>query len=82
MIEQAYQVGEKLGLAVYTEDEAGPFQTIPYSGQSWQPAGQPQRQPHEYIRNGTAKLLTLFHPKSGEVRVKGVRRSTNAVIHP
>ena len=82
MIEQAYQVGEKLGLAVYNEDEAGPFQTIPYPGQSWQPEGQPEPQPHEYVRNGNAKLLTLFHPKSGAVRVKGVTRSTNAVIHP
>lgn len=82
MIEQAYQVGEKLGLAVYNEDEAGPFQTIPYPGQSWQPEGQPEHQPHEYIRNGTAKIMTLFHPANGEVRVKGVTRCTNAVLHP
>jgi len=82
LIEQAYQVGEKLGFAVYNEDEAGPFQTIPYPGQSWQPEGQPDQQPHEYIRNGTAKLLTLFHPESGEVRVKGVTHCTNAVLHP
>jgi hypothetical protein len=80
LIEQAYQVGEKLGLAVYTEDEAGPFQTS-LSWSELAAAGQPQHQPHEYIRNGTAKLLTLFHPKSGEVRVKGAQ-STNAVIHP
>jgi hypothetical protein len=39
-------------------------------------------QPHEYIRNGTAKMLTLFHPASGEVRVKGVTQSTNAILHP
>ncbi len=69
-------------MAVYTEDEAGPFQTIPYPGQSWQPEGQPEQQPHEYIRNGTAKLLTLFHPASGEVRVQGVVSCTNAVLHP
>ena len=25
-------------------------------------------QPHEYIRNGTAKVLTLFHPADGRVR--------------
>nr|WP_244422463.1 transposase [Ktedonobacter racemifer] len=55
---------------------------MPYAGSSWQPAGQPARQPHEYIRNGTAKLLTLFHPTTGEVRVKGVRSCTNAVLHP
>ncbi len=40
------------------------------------------RQPHEYQRNGTAKLLTLFHPADGQVRVKGVTRTTNAVLHP
>lgn len=75
-------MGEKQGLAVWVEDEAGPYQTIPYSGQSWQPAGKPVRQPHEYIRNGTAKMLTFFHPETGQVRVKGVTRSTNAILHP
>lgn len=82
MIEQAYGQGEPLGLAVWTTDQAGPFQTKPYQGHSWQPAGQPQRQPHEYIRNGTAKLLTLFHPADGQLRVKGVSCCPNAVLHP
>ncbi len=81
MIEQAYLAGEKLGLAVWTEDEAGPFQTVPFAGNSWQEAGQPQRQASEYIRNGTAKMLTLFHPQDGLVRVKGVRSCTNVVLH-
>ena len=34
------------------------------------------------MRGGTAKLLTLFHPQSGCLRVKGVTHSTNAVLHP
>lgn len=55
---------------------------MPYPGHHWQPRGQPARYPHEYIRNGTAKQLTLFHPATGEVRVKGVRQTTNAVLHP
>ncbi len=55
---------------------------MPYPGGSWQPIGQPRRQPHEYLRAGTAKLLTLLHPTSGEVRVKGVTHCTNAVLHP
>ncbi len=67
---------------MWTEDEAGPYQTLPYPGASWQPVGRPARQPHEYIRNGTAKLLTLFHPATGRVRVKGVRSSANVVLHP
>ena len=67
---------------MWTEDEAGPYQTIPYPGYHWHPAGGPVRYPHEYVREGTAKQLTLFHPASGEVRVKGVRRCTNAVLHP
>jgi hypothetical protein len=75
-------VGEELGLAVWTTDQAGPFQTKPYPGHSWQAAGQPKRQAHEYIRNGTAKLLTLFHPADGQVRVKGVSRCPNEVLHP
>ena len=82
MIEQAYTVGELLGLSVWTQDEAGPFQTIPYEGHSWQPESQPKQQSHEYVRNGTAKLLTLFHPADGQVRVKGVTSCPNTVLHP
>jgi hypothetical protein len=67
---------------VWTEDEAGPYQTTPYPGASWRPTGEPKRRPHEYVRRGTAKLLTLFHPATGEVRVRGVRRATNEVLHP
>lgn len=36
---------------------------------------------HEYIRNGTAKLMTLFHPTTGEVRVRATRSCTNAGLH-
>jgi len=82
LIEKAYLIGEKLGLAVWTQDEAGPYRTWPYPGASWQPMTQPIRQAHEYIRNGTAKVLTLFHPASGRVRVKGVTSSANIILHP
>jgi DDE superfamily endonuclease len=82
LIEDAYRLGADLGLAVWTQDEAGPFQTVPYPGGTWAPAGLPAHQPHEYIRDGTAKLLTLFHPASGQVRVKGVTSCTNQVLHP
>jgi hypothetical protein len=44
-------MGEKLGLSVWVEDEAGPFKTAPYPGASWQPEGEPLQQPHEYFRN-------------------------------
>jgi len=81
LIERAHRLGRTLGLEVWNEDEAGPFQTVPYAGSSWQPEGHPARYPHEYERNGTAKLLTLFHPSTGEVRVKGVSSCTNAVLH-
>lgn len=79
LIEAAY--GQD-ALPVWTEDEAGPYQTIPYPGSQWHPTGQPVRFPHEYIRNGTAKQLTLFHPATGMVRVTGVRSAPNAVLHP
>jgi len=39
-------------------------------------------QPHEYLRNGGAKLMTLFRPATGEVRAKGVPSVTNVVLHP
>jgi hypothetical protein len=64
---------------VWCEDEAGPYQTKPYPGASWEVNGHPLQQPHEYGREGTAKLLTLFHPADGQVFVKGVRRTTNVV---
>jgi transposase len=82
LIERAYTEGERRGLAVWGQDEAGPFQTMPYAGASWAPAGEPVRQAHEYHRTGTAKLLTLFHPADGQVRVKGVTSTANAVLHP
>ena len=82
MIELAYRIGEKVGLALWNQDEAEPYQTIPFVGQSWQPENHPVLQPHEYIRNGTAKILTLFHPASGTVRVTGVTSSANVVLHP
>lgn len=82
LIERAYREGEQLGLAVWTEDEAGPYLTRPHPGQSWVEQGQAKHQPHEYVRNGTAKLLTLFCPRSGELRAKGVSAAPNAVLHP
>jgi hypothetical protein len=71
-----------MGLTVQVEDEAGPYRTVPYPGETWQPESHPIHQPLEYIRNGTAKTLTLFHPATDNVRVKGVTRSTNAILHP
>jgi len=82
LIEQAYTLGESLGIAVWCEDEAGPYQTVPYVGKSWQPEGEPICQPHEYFQEGTAKMLTLFHPASGQLRVKGVTSTCNAMLHP
>jgi hypothetical protein len=69
-------------VAVVCQDEAGPFQTVPYPGATWQPQAHPARLPHEYLRNGTAKLLTLFRPATGRVEVKGVPHCPNAVLHP
>ena len=71
-----------MGLAVWTEDEAGPYGTHPYPTGSWQPQGEALKQSHEYLPNGTAKILTLFHPADGRVRVKGVEAAPNKVLHP
>jgi hypothetical protein len=81
-IDQAYRLAEAAGVPVWTQDEAGPYQAIPQPGASWAPVGKPALQPHEYVRGGTAKLLTLFRPATGEVRAKGVTNATNAVLHP
>jgi hypothetical protein len=82
LIEAAYLTGEAMGLAVWCTDQAGPYQTVPYAGQSWRPDGGPVRLPHEYLRDGTAKALTLFHPADGHARVRGVTACPNAVLHP
>jgi len=82
LIEDAYTSGTSLGLAVWCEDEAGPFQAIPHPGSSWRPEGRPARQPHEYVRGGTAKVLTLFRPADGRVRVEGAVTCPNTVLHP
>ena len=77
-----YRTAERLGIPVWTQDEAGPYQAIPQAGPSWQPVGHPAHRPHEYLRGGTAKLLTLFRPATGEVRACPVARAPNAVLHP
>lgn len=71
-----------MGWAVWTEDEAGPYGTHPYQASLWQPQGEPLQQAHEYEPNGTAKIITLFHPADGHVRVKGVESIANAILHP
>lgn len=82
MIEDAYRLGESMGVPVWCTDQAGPFQTVPHPGPSWQPECEPTRQPHEYLRDGTAKVLTLFHPADGQVRLEGVTTCPNTVLHP
>ncbi len=71
-----------MGIALWCMDEAGPYQAIPHPGRSWQTVCCPARRPHEYIRGGTAKLLTLFRPATGEVRAAAVTATPNTVLHP
>jgi hypothetical protein len=67
-------------VALACQDEAGPYQTAPYPAASWEPQAHPRQQPHEYLRLGTAKLLTLFRPATGHVQVKGVTSCPNVVL--
>ena len=78
----AYEHAEEAGLPLWCQDEAGPYQALPQAGEDWHPEGKPTLQPHEYIRGGTAKLLTLFHPATGQLRAKGVLPAPNVVLHP
>lgn len=82
MIELGYRTAEAWGIPLWGEDEAGPYQAIPHAGPSWQREGKPACLPHEYIRGGTAKLLTLFRPATGAVRAQPVEQVSNAVLHP
>lgn len=87
LIESAYTLPPEAGLVTWCEDEAGPFQTIPYAGSSWQMDTKARPYDHEYIRNGTAKLMdplvlmTLFHPATGWDRVRGTQSTKNEVLH-
>ncbi len=71
-----------MGLSVWTEDEAGPYGTHPYKTNNWQPQSEPLKQPHEYLPNGTVKIITLFHPADGQVRLQGFESIPNQVLHP
>jgi hypothetical protein len=82
LIEAAYTRGERQGLLVLCQDEAGPYQAIPQPGPSWQAEGKPARHPHEYVRGGTVKLLTLFRPATGQLWAEPVEQAPNAVLHP
>lgn len=82
MIETAYLLAERLGLPVWCEDEAGPYQSIPHPGCTSQEESRPARQDHQYIRGKTGKLLTLFRPATGALRAEPVDRRTNAILPP
>jgi hypothetical protein len=82
MIDRAYRLAELLGIPLWCMDEAGPYQAVPQPGASWQPVGYPAHYPHEDVRGGTAKLLTLFRPATGEVRAWPVAGTPNTVLHP
>ena len=69
------------GVTVWCEDEAGPFQAVPQAGRSWQRVGHPATQPHEWMRGGTTKLMTLLEPVSGTVDVQPAASVTNTVLH-
>jgi hypothetical protein len=82
VIDRAYRLAEVLGIPLWCMDEAGPYQAVPQPGASWQLLGCPAHYPHEYVRGGTAKLLTLFRPATGQVRALPVASAPNAVLHP
>src|SRR3954447_10139456 len=69
-----------MGLAVWCEDAAGPFQAIPQPGSSWRPQGHPAIRPHEHVRGGTCKILTLFNPATGQVPLQPVASCSNPIV--
>jgi len=79
--ERASVTAERLGLQVWCQEEGGPSHCIPQPGSSFQPEGDPARRSHEYVRGGTATLLTLCRPATGDVRAAAVEQSTNAMLH-
>ena len=81
LIEAAHRLGEAEGVTMWTEDEASPSQTRPIPGRGWYRVGEPAHYPHAYLHNGTARVLTLLHPRTGMVPPPGVTQSTHAVLH-
>jgi DDE superfamily endonuclease len=81
LIERAYTLDAERNLAVWCEDEAGPFQAVPQAGSSWQPEGHPATYPHAWIRGGTTKMMTLFEPSTGTVDIQPTASVTNPVLH-
>ena len=82
MIEDAYRLGEAIGPVglVHRPGRAIPDDALP--GSVLAARGRAGSLPHEYLRDGTAKVLTLFHPADGRVRLHGVTSCPNAVLHP
>jgi hypothetical protein len=54
---------------------------VPQPGSAWQAEGHPATQPHEWIRGGTTKVMTLFEPATGTVDLQPTVRVTNLVLH-
>ena len=82
LIDSAYRVAEAMGIPCGARMR--PARTRPSRSQVSPGSLRASRvgQPHEYIRGGTAKLLTLFRPATGQVRAKGVTNAPNVVLHP
>jgi hypothetical protein len=64
LIERAYQVCEQMGLAVWTEDEAGPYGTHPYETVSWQPQGSAALYSLDFFTSstGTIDAALIYDP--------------------
>jgi hypothetical protein len=67
-------------LAVWWEDEAGPFQAVPQAGRRWPIEGHPATQAQEWIRGGTTKGMTLFEPSTGVLDLPPPARGTHPVL--
>jgi hypothetical protein len=74
-----------MGIWVWGVDQAGPLQSMPYPGSRWEPhTGQTGMPASPALEEWQSQAdMSLLHPSTGEVRVKGVHNScTNAVLHP
>jgi len=54
---------------------------VPHPGSGWRPQGHPATRPHQHVRGGTCKLLTLFHPATGRLHLRPVASGTDPVLH-
>ncbi len=69
-------------MAVACQDEAGPYQTVPYAGPQWAPVGHPPLAAPRVCAPGHGQAAHAVPSSDGPTQAQGVTPCPNAVLHP